>query len=323
MGSFIMKSQQFQDILNAVPLLTNQQRNTLINALSEENPSTDIAKTIEESFVLAPKCPHCGSESLQRWGVRNHRQRFRCKTCRRTLNAFSKTPLARLRRPEAWSKYLEGMTHSLTLRPAARQCGISLQTSFRWRHRFLQVVEHDQAPELSGIAELDETFFRESFKGQKRNLPRPPRKRGSDKKTECRQMPVMIARDRSKQTVDGVLENGSAQELCRHLNGRINIETVVCADASLAHEKLARTLGFTFKELVASSGVRIIEGVFHLQNVNTYHSHLKGWISGVFHGVATKYLSHYLGWRRALTGMENLTIDRLANKILEFIHFNP
>ena len=68
MGSFVMKSQQFQDILNAVPLLTNQQRNTLINALSEENPSTDIAKTIEESFVRAPKCPHCGSESLQRWG---------------------------------------------------------------------------------------------------------------------------------------------------------------------------------------------------------------------------------------------------------------
>ena len=63
-----MKSQQFQDILNAVPLLTNQQRNTLISALSEENPSTDIAKTIEESFVRAPKCPHCGSESLQRWG---------------------------------------------------------------------------------------------------------------------------------------------------------------------------------------------------------------------------------------------------------------
>lgn len=103
-------------------------------------------------------------------GVRNQRQRFRCKACRKTLNAFSKTPLARLRHSEAWPKYLEGMTHSLTLRPAAKQCGISLQTSFRWRHRFLQVIEHDQAPELSGITEWDETFFRESFKGQKRNF---------------------------------------------------------------------------------------------------------------------------------------------------------
>lgn len=63
-----MKSQQFQDILNAVPLLTNQQRNTLLNVLSEKNFPSDIAKTIEESFVRAPKCPHCGSEPLQRWG---------------------------------------------------------------------------------------------------------------------------------------------------------------------------------------------------------------------------------------------------------------
>ena len=29
MGSFVIKSQQFQDILNAVPLLANQQRNAL------------------------------------------------------------------------------------------------------------------------------------------------------------------------------------------------------------------------------------------------------------------------------------------------------
>ena len=131
----------------------------------------------------------------------------------------------------------------------------------------------------------------------------------------------MVARDRDNQTVDGILENHSADELCRHLNGRINIEAVVYADVSLAHEKLARTLGFIFKELVSSSGIRVIEGIFHLQHVNAYHSHLKQWITGIFHGVATKYLPHYLGWRRALTGINALTTDRLANKILEFIHF--
>lgn len=95
-----------------------------------------------------------------------------------------------------WPKYLEGMTHSLTLRPAAKQCGVTLRTSFRWRHRFLQVIEHDQAPELSGITELDEIFFRESFISQKKGLPGPARKRGNDKKSECRKIPVTVARDR-------------------------------------------------------------------------------------------------------------------------------
>lgn len=318
-----MQYQNFQQLLNAIPSLTKQQQNILIDVLSEHDSSSSLAQVIESSFGKAPKCPHCNSEELQRWGIRNQRQRFRCKTCHKTLNAFTKTHLARLRQPEKWYQYLKGMTHSLTLRPAAKECGITLKTSFRWRHRFLQAIEHDQAGELNGITELDETFFRESFKGQKKNLPRPARKRGGDKKNECRQIPVLTARDRSKNTVDRVLENESSDELCRHLNGRINIEAIVCADASLAHEKLARTLGFIFKELVTSAGQRVLDGVFHLQHVNAYHSHLKQWVEGVFHGVATKYLPHYLGWRRALTGVFSLDADRLANKILEHVYLQP
>ena len=318
-----MQPQEFQTILNSLPLLTSQQRNELIEALSEKDSAIGIAETIEADFAKAPKCPHCGSEELHKWGFRSNRQRYRCKTCHSTLNSFSKTHLAYLHHPEKWDQYLEGMTHSMTLRPAAKQCGVNLKTAFHWRHRFLQTIEDDQAPELSDITELDETLFRESFKGQRKNLPRPARKRGNDKKSECRKIPVMVARDRLNSTVDAVLENGSADELCKHLNGRINIEAVVCADASLAHEKLARKLGFIFKELVTSSGQHVLDGVFHLQHVNAYHSHLKQWISGIFHGIATKYLSHYLGWRRALTESTPLNIDRLTSKIVSLCRFQP
>ena len=37
----------------------------------------------------------------------------------------------------------------------------------------------------------------------------------------------------------------------------------------------------------------------HLNNVNAYHSRLKEWLRP-FHGVATKNLPNYLGWRRAI-----------------------
>ena len=43
----------------------------------------------------------------------------------------------------------------------------------------------------------------------------------------------------------------------------------------------------------------MLDGVFHIQNVNAYDSRLKNWMRR-FHGVATKYLEHYLGWRRLL-----------------------
>ena len=36
---------------------------------------------------------------------------------------------------------------------------------------------------------------------------------------------------------------------------------------------------------------------FHIQNVNAYDSRLKNWMIH-FHGVAIKYLTNYLGWRR-------------------------
>ena len=189
-------------------------------------------------------------------------------------------------------------------------------TAFRWCHRFLEVVNNDQAEELCGITELDETFLRESFKGQRKDLPRPTRKRGNDP-NKARKVPVLVARDRKKHTVDGILEDESANELCRHLNGRISIEATVCADAHLAHEKLAEKLGFEFKELVTSKGQHVLEGIYHIQHVNAYHSNLKKWIGGVFHGVATRYLPHYLAWRRDLTASIKLNTDRFVSRIEE------
>ncbi|WP_095211328.1 IS1595 family transposase [Endozoicomonas ascidiicola] len=338
-----MQSELFQNFIDSISSLTSEQRDilntSLVSAqieiteavettdsetlcsksLSNNNTTHDVEKSILSKFAENPKCPRCKSHSVGRWGIRNGRQRYHCKTCDSTFNAFSGTPLARLRHPEKWSKYL---TYSMVLRPAAAENGIDLKTAFRWRHRFLEVINNDQAEELCGITELDETFFRESFKGQREGLPRPARKRGNDPH-KARKVPVMVARDRNRNTVDGVLENESANELCRHLNGRISIQATVCADAHLAHEKLADKLGFDFKELVTSAGQHVVEGIYHIQTVNSYHRHLKRWIGGIFQGVATRYLPHYLAWRRELTAANKLTAGRLVSKIAEHWCFQP
>lgn len=128
----------------------------------------------------------------------------------------------------------------MTLRASASEYSIALETAFRWRHRFLEVINNDQAEELCGITELDETFFRESFKGQRKDLPRPTRKRGNDP-NKARKVPVLVARDRNQHTVDGMLENESANELCRHLNGRISIEATVCEMHTLHMKSLQKS----------------------------------------------------------------------------------
>ncbi len=336
-----MQSELFQNFINSISLLTSEQRDILNSTLlstridsgeiaektdsslncsesclKNKLPDSDLEMSILTQFSESPQCPKCTSQNIGLWGTQGGRQRYRCKTCNITFNAFSGTPLARLRHPEKWNAYLTGMTYSLTLRSSANEYDIDLKTAFRWRHRFLEVINNDQAEELCEIVELEETFFRESFKGQKNDLPRPSRKRGNDP-NKARKVPVMVARDRKRHTVDGILKNESADELCRHLNGRISISATVCADAHLAHEKLAEKLGFEFKELVTSAGQHVLEGIYHIQHVNTYHSHLKRWIRGAFHGVATRYLPHYLAWMRDLTGTIELTTDRFVSRIVE------
>jgi len=61
----------------------------------------------------------------------------------------------------------------------------------------------------------------------------------------------------------------------------------------------------THRPVNLAAGVRVIAGVYHIQNVNAYHSRLKQWMKR-FHGVATRYLENYLGWFRWLDQQENL-----------------
>lgn len=53
-----------------------------------------------------------------------------------------------------------------------------------------------------------------------------------------------------------------------------------------------------------SAGIRVVAGVYHVQNVNAYDSRLKEWMRH-FHGVATHYLPNYLGWRRLIERSHN------------------
>ncbi|SCZ85908.1 hypothetical protein NSMM_460001 [Nitrosomonas mobilis] len=65
------------------------------------------------------------------------------------------------------------------------------------------------------------------------------------------------------------------------------------------YRSVAHNLGITHRSVNLSAGIRVIAGVYHIQNVNAYDSRLKQRMKR-FHGVATKYLENYLGWRRWL-----------------------
>ena len=214
--------------------------------------------------------------------------------CGKTSNALTGTPLARLRKRPLWQGYAQALTQSLSVRKAAIQCGVSKNTAFLWRHRFLSQIADHQAQHVSGIVEADETFFLESFKGQ-RNLPRPPRKRGGRAKRRglsAEQIPVLVVRDRSGQQADFKLEKLDALHVGERLRPLVDADAILCTDSAAVYTHFAKEEGITHRPINPSQKRRV-DGAFHIQNVNAYDSRLKSWMIP-FHGVATKYLANYL-----------------------------
>jgi len=308
-----MTPSQFNQLLKELVHLTDAQEKKLIDHIQTPDPEHKIIAALEQRLIDNPECPHCHSGVINRHGKKNNMQRYRCKNCLKTFTATTHTPLARLRYKEKWLDYLEGMLSSKVLRQAAADYNISLRTSFRWRHRFLQLPTEMKATWFEGIVEADETFFAYSEKGSKR-LARKPHKRGTKvgKRGRSKEdwVPVLTVRDRGKHTFDTILASTSAQDINKQMTGTIEKDSVLCTDGYKSYIQIAQENDLVHKRLNLSAGIRVIDKVFHIQNVNAYHSRMKNWVNG-FHGVATKYLDHYLGWFRIMDTSENLNKNNM------------
>lgn len=295
-----MKTSEFRVWLADLFRLSRGQREAVDQALGH-GPSQPPLAWLEEAHGGDACCPRCAAPKPYRWGRQAGMQRYRCRQCGHTFTLLSGTPLARLRHKDRWLTYSEALLEGLTIRQAARRCGIHKNTSFRWRHRFLRLPAQTKAQGLRGIAEADETYFPYSCKGQ-RHLDRAPRQRGHAihaRGTGPDQVPVLIVRDRSGATADFKLTAATTAEIEPPLRAVLAHDAVLCSDGASVYRAVAQHLPITHRPVNLSAGIRVIAGVYHVQNVNAYDSRLKGWMKR-FHGVATKYLENYLGWRRWL-----------------------
>jgi transposase-like protein len=304
-----MEHGKFKELLGIIDELSAGQAQKLEQALANRGDLDRAQRLIEQAFLKDLKCPHCDGGDLYRWGWVSGFQRWRCKGCKKTFNALTGTPLARLRKKEQWLNFARTLTQSLSVRKAAKICKVAKNTSLRWRHRLLAAKTNAKDQSLKGVVEVDEIFFLESFKG-KRNLPRPPRKRGGKAKKRGlskEQIPVLIARDRHGSHVDAVLPDRSRKSVSAVLQNRIPKDALMFMDSDAATIAFAEDAGIEYETIVASKGEHVVEKVIHVQNVNGYASRLKKWMRR-FNGVATEYLPLYLAWRRALDpGEDSLT----------------
>jgi transposase-like protein len=314
-----MKAEDFAAWLAAISGMTSAQRAEAFARLEKAGAAAPVAEssgpgpgkrsrredalgTTGVERVAAQGCPHCAAREVVGWGRSHGLLRFRCKSCGRTFNALTKTPMAHLRKKEKWLDHARAMIEGKSLAKTAALCGIHPTTAFRWRHRFLRAPASDKPRGLRGIVEADETFILESFKGRWSDLPRKARKRGGTARRpglHQDNIPILVARDRKGATFDAILAQVDGVSVGLALAGIVTPGNHLIGDGGKAIATFARRAGIPFHAAPAPGKPTPAAPHLHINNVNAYHSRLKQWLNR-FNGVATKNLPNYLGWRRAL-----------------------
>lgn len=296
-----MRNREMKRLTAALEKMTPGQRKILATELMALECRPASVTVVEGRMGRVPTCPHCAAERVVKNGTARGLQRFMCRECGKTFCALTGTPLAHLHMRGKWLDQAAALRDGLTLCEVAENLNIAVSTAFRWRHRFLELPKTVQAQALIGIAEADETYFLRSNKGQRKDLGRPARKRGgkaSKRGLSDEQVPVLVARDRSGSTADFILAIVDKAHVSAVMKPLLAQDAILCTDSSKVLTAAAKDMGVMHHSVNLSAGVRV-DGPWHVQNVNAYHSRLKNWLRR-FKGVATRYMDSYLGWFRAI-----------------------
>ncbi|HEX9108345.1 MAG TPA: hypothetical protein VF832_13975 [Longimicrobiales bacterium] len=252
-------------------------------------------------------CVQCSSVRVQRWGTFSGRQRYRCRDCRRTFSDLTGTPLAYSKRPELWKPFARCMLESLSVRATARRLAIDKDTAWRWRHALLDHRD-GRTTAFHGIVETVERDLPLNRKGQ-RGLARPrqraPARHGCGL-VDPNRVWIIFASDRGA-TSDAEVIPG------RHPRAR-DYEALITPSEPIyallgpfgafrAAGTFASGAGIRYMRLPGENRWQRPGSLLHLENVLRFERDFRGWLRR-FRGVASRYLSNYLGWYRFLESLE-------------------
>ena len=127
-----------------------------------------------------------------------------------------------------WFTQQAVLQQGLSVKQAATSLQVARTTAFRWRHRFVQLTQAVKAPELTGVVEAEETFFLRSNKGQPTRRKAHKRGRRASRTQRGEDLiPILVARDRSGETADFLLEAVSKACLSQALASRVHSDEVL------------------------------------------------------------------------------------------------
>lgn len=129
----------------------------------------EVTKEVKEfRFFKGKVCPFCHSETVSKNVKYNNKQRYICKSYKKTFTDFTNSATYKSRKSlDKWLKYAKCMLNGYYIRKSAEIVVMNIATSFYSRHKIINCISTFlDIGSVDGVIEADEVFFAESFKGK-------------------------------------------------------------------------------------------------------------------------------------------------------------
>lgn len=223
-------------------------------------------------------CPYCQSTNFIRRGKVDGNQRYKCKLCRRSFRDTTMTAMHHIHKKARVERYLQALSKGMSVRKAAKFAGISKNTSFAWRHKFLSSLANKPEPKEENTV-VGATILRLPYSAKGRKKEPEKDRRPIKSLILATNSQIWISRINNKQPTI------SSAQIISRIFKKSHISTV--------HDNLL-TRSVKLQSNAKQINLQFLKDSF-LQEVVDAECRLVCWMKR-FRGVASKYLQHYWSW---------------------------
>lgn len=322
----------YQIIAEYSKKLTLEQQKQILEAIEGMLPESELSdahlkqnsREATNKKTTNPNCPYCLSDKVNKMGTRNGRQRYICYSCNKGFTSTTHTIIENSHATKSqWERVITDTMYGLSIDYTAEQLDLHHKTVFNMRHKFLMALEiylTNDPVVLKEVAELDETYVLESFKGSKfgPDAKRKPRlhgekanKRGLSDEQVCICAGVQRQGAAYASTVNR--SSPSKEEISQVFEGHIESGSILFTDGAKGYKVLEATVDCAVESVDVEEQKN--QKVANLNNVNSFHSFIKERY-GTYRGVATKYINRYNALFSSSFRDRREMIERLCDALL-------